>query len=153
VVKLRELCAGKRVVLFAVPGAFTPGCSEVHLPGFLKLNAELRQHCDEVICVSCNDGFVMSAEAMSAWAKDRQAEGKVRMLADCLALSLTAALGMSVDMTKTLGSVRSRRYSMIIDAKGTITHLNVEPKAGVTVSGAETALQQLSELAARKGRL
>jgi peroxiredoxin len=148
VVKLRELCAGKRVVLFAVPGAFTPGCSEVHLPGFLKLNAELRQHCDEVICVSCNDGFVMSA-----WAKDRKTEGKVRMLADCLALSLTAALGMSVDMTKTLGSVRSRRYSMIIDAKGTITHFNVEPKAGVTVSGAETALQQLSDPVARKGRL
>jgi len=119
-VNIRELFKGKKGILFAVPGAFTPTCSEKHLPGFLDGAEELKAAGAEVIaCVSVNDPFVMAA-----WGKDKSAEGKVRMLADTKC-ELTKALDMELDATGKLGSVRSQRYAMLID-DGKITKLGMD---------------------------
>ena len=100
-VELGSLCAGKKVVMFGVPGAFTPGCSKTHLPGYVAAAADLKAGgVDEIVCVSVNDPFVMEA-----WGKDQSAGGKVRMLADTTA-DLTKALGLELDLTAVLGSVR-----------------------------------------------
>merc|ERR1719204_2278687 len=109
-VNVRELFKGKKGILFAVPGAFTPTCSEKHLPGFLDGAEELKAAGAEVIaCVSVNDPFVMAA-----WGKDQDAEGKVRMLADTKC-ELTKALDMELDIKDLLGSVRSKRYAMLVE--------------------------------------
>ncbi|XP_063222887.1 peroxiredoxin-5, mitochondrial [Bacillus rossius redtenbacheri] len=119
-VNISELCAGKKVVLLAVPGAFTPGCSKTHLPGYVDKASELKgKGFQEIICVSVNDPFVMAA-----WGKEQKAEGKVRMLADPSA-SFTKALGLSVDLPP-LGGTRSKRYSMVVE-DGVVKTLNVEP--------------------------
>ena len=100
-VELAALCAGKKVVMFGVPGAFTPGCSKSPLPGYVAAAADLKAGgVDEIVCVSVNDPFVMEA-----WGKDQAAAGKVRMLADTTA-DLTKALGLELDLTAVLGSVR-----------------------------------------------
>ena len=100
-VELESLCAGKKVVMFGVPGAFTPGCSKTHLPGYVAAAADLKAGgVDEIVCVSVNDPFVMEA-----WGKDQSAGGKVRMLADTTA-ELTKALGLELDLTAVLGNVR-----------------------------------------------
>ena len=100
-VELEALCAGKKVVMFGVPGAFTPGCSKTHLPGYVAAAADLKAGgVDEIVCVSVNDPFVMEA-----WGKDQAAGGKVRMLADTTA-ELTKALGLELDLTAVLGNVR-----------------------------------------------
>ena len=100
-VELPELCAGKKVVMFGVPGAFTPGCSKTHLPGYVAAAGDLKAGgVDEIVCVSVNDPFVMEA-----WGKDQSAGGKVRMLADTTA-DLTKALGLELDLTAVLGNVR-----------------------------------------------
>ena len=94
-VELVSLCAGKKVVIFGVPGAFTPGCSKTHLPGYVAAAADLKAGgVDEIVCVSVNDPFVMEA-----WGKDQSAGGKVRMLADTTA-DLTKALGLELDLTE-----------------------------------------------------
>lgn len=119
-VSLTELTKGKKVVLFAVPGAFTPGCSKTHLPGYVERSDEIKkQGVSEIICVSVNDPFVMAA-----WAKDQKTPGKVRLLADPSA-SLAKALDLAVDIAP-LGGTRSKRYSMIVE-DGKITSLQVEP--------------------------
>lgn len=119
-VNISDLAKGKKVVLFAVPGAFTPGCSKTHLPGYVKKADDLKaQGISEIVCVSVNDPFVMGA-----WAKDQNAEGKVRMLADPSA-ELAKKLDLAVDIPP-LGGLRSKRYSMVID-DGKITSLQVEP--------------------------
>ncbi|XP_030761002.1 peroxiredoxin-5, mitochondrial [Sitophilus oryzae] len=119
-VNLADLAKGKKVVLFAVPGAFTPGCSKTHLPGYVSKAEELKQQgVSEIVCVSVNDPFVMSA-----WAKDQQTAGKVRLLADPSA-ALARALDLTVDIAP-LGGVRSKRYSMVVE-NGKITSLQVEP--------------------------
>ncbi|CAH1408198.1 unnamed protein product [Nezara viridula] len=119
-VNIKELCAGKKVVIFAVPGAFTPGCSKTHLPGYVKDSESIKSSgIAEIVCVSVNDPFVMGA-----WAKDHNAEGKVRMLADPSA-EFTKALELDTNLPP-LGGVRSKRYSMVID-DGVVTKLNVEP--------------------------
>ncbi|XP_023022517.1 peroxiredoxin 5 [Leptinotarsa decemlineata] len=119
-VNLAQLSAGKKVILFAVPGAFTPGCSKTHLPGYVKKADELKsQGVAEIVCVSVNDPFVMAA-----WAKDQNTAGKVRLLADPTA-ALAKALDLSVDIPP-LGGIRSKRYSMVIE-DGKITSLQVEP--------------------------
>uniref|UniRef100_A0A023F8A5 Peroxiredoxin-5 n=1 Tax=Triatoma infestans TaxID=30076 RepID=A0A023F8A5_TRIIF len=119
-VNIAELCAGKKVVLFAVPGAFTPGCSKTHLPGYVKDADELKSKgIGEIICVSVNDPFVMAA-----WGQDQNTEGKVRMLADTNA-SFTKALELETELAP-LGGIRSKRYSMVID-DGVVKELNVEP--------------------------
>lgn len=118
-VNIAELSKGKKVVLFAVPGAFTPGCSKTHLPGYVQKADELKgSGVSEIVCVSVNDPFVMSA-----WAKDQQAAGKVRMLADATG-AFTKAVDLGLELPP-LGGFRSKRYSMVIeDSK--VTALNVE---------------------------
>ncbi|XP_044748121.1 peroxiredoxin-5, mitochondrial [Coccinella septempunctata] len=130
-VNLSELSKGKKIVLFAVPGAFTPGCSKTHLPGYVKKADELKaQGISEIVCVSVNDPFVMGA-----WAKDQNTKGKVRMLADPSA-ELAKKLDLTVDIAP-LGGLRSKRYSMVID-NGKITSLQVEPDGtGLSCSLAE----------------
>ncbi|XP_026463930.1 peroxiredoxin-5, mitochondrial [Ctenocephalides felis] len=119
-VNIANLAAGKKVVLFAVPGAFTPGCSKTHVPGYVAKAEELKKSgIAEILCVSVNDPFVMSA-----WGKDQQSNGKVRMLADPSG-TFTKELGLGVELAP-LGGLRSKRYSMVID-NGVVSELNVEP--------------------------
>jgi glutaredoxin/glutathione-dependent peroxiredoxin len=129
--------AGRKVVLFAVPGAFTPTCSMNHMPGFLThLDAIKAKGVDTIACTSVNDVHVMNA-----WAKHSGAEGKILMLADGNA-EFAKACGLAFDLAVAGMGERSRRYSMIVD-NGVVMQLNVEDKGGVNVSGAETILEQL----------
>ncbi|XP_076236836.1 peroxiredoxin-5, mitochondrial-like [Calliopsis andreniformis] len=108
-VNISVLIANKRAIIFGVPGAYVPGCSKVHLRGFIEKSMELRLlGFDEIICVSVNDPFVMSA-----WGHVKGADDKVRMLADPTA-SFTRSIGMEVDIPE-LGGTRSRRYSMVTE--------------------------------------
>jgi len=133
-VSAADYFAGKKAVLFALPGAFTPTCSEAHLPGFVvKYDDIIAKGVDLVACLSVNDSFVMKA-----WQNAQNAENLV-MIADGGA-ALTKAMDLVLD-TADFGGTRSQRYSMIID-NGVVTHLNVE-KDGFEVSDAETALSQL----------
>jgi 2-Cys peroxiredoxin 5 len=131
------LFAGKRGVLFAVPGAFTPGCSKTHLPGYVTDAEALAAKGIEVIaCVSVNDAFVMAA-----WGEAHGATGKIHMLADPEA-AFTRALGLEVNAAA-LGGLRSKRYSMLLD-DGVVTALNVEPDGfGLSCSLAPSLLAQL----------
>lgn len=133
-----DLFDGKKVVLFAVPGAFTPTCHLNHLPGFLEnREAILAKGVDEIAVLSVNDPFVMAA-----WAKSTNGVGKIRFLADGNA-TFTKAIGMDVDMSAAEFGVRSKRYSMIIE-NGKVTTLNIETERGkADVSGAATLLEQL----------
>ncbi|MBL8907577.1 MAG: peroxiredoxin [Rhizobiales bacterium] len=129
--------AGRKVVLFAVPGAFTPTCSMNHLPGFVQNVAAIRaKGVDTVACVSVNDVHVMNA-----WGKSSGADGKILMLADGNG-DFARAVGLEFDLTQAGMGKRSRRYSMIVD-NGVVKALNVEDKPGVNVSGADTVLTQL----------
>jgi len=132
-VNVAELCAGKKVVIFGVPGAFTPGCSKTHLPGYVSRAEELKgKGVDEIVCVSVNDPFVMEA-----WGINQNAENKVRMLADTTA-ELTKALELDLDLSAVLGSVRCKRFSMLVE-DGKVSKLNVEPDGtGLTCSLAES---------------
>ncbi|MGI2170220.1 peroxiredoxin [Shewanella sp. MF05960] len=130
-----ELFAGKKVVLFAVPGAFTPTCSEAHLPGFVVQADEFKaKGVDLIACVSVNDAFVMKA-----WGEAQNAS-ELMMLADGDA-SFTKALGLEMD-TAGFGGVRSQRYAMIID-NGVVTLLNVEQAKSFEVSTAEAVMAAL----------
>ena len=128
--------AGKKVVLFAVPGAFTPGCSVTHLPGFVVNAGKIKaKGVDTIACVAVNDAFVMSA-----WGAAQNAE-ELLMLGDGNG-DFTAKLGLELDGRGFgLGS-RSQRYAMIVE-DGTVTTLNVEPGAGIEVSTAEKILEAL----------
>lgn len=128
---------GRKVVLFAVPGAFTPTCSMNHMPGFVEaFDAIKAKGADTVACTSVNDAHVMKA-----WAKHSGAEGKIVMLADGNG-AFAKAVGLDIDLAAAGMGTRSRRYSMIVD-NGVVKQLNVEEKSGVNVSGADTILQQL----------
>ncbi len=129
-----DLFKGKKVVMFAVPGAFTPTCSAKHLPGFVQ-NAEAMKAkgVDSVICVAVNDAFVLGA-----WSKDQGAGDKVIMLADGSA-ALTKALGLELDLTARGLGVRSQRYALVAE-DGKVTHLAVEAPGGFEVSKAESIL-------------
>lgn len=130
-----DLFAGKKVVLFAVPGAFTPTCSNSHLPGYVVKFDELKSKgVDEVICLSVNDAFVMDA-----WGKANNAENLI-MLADGAA-EFTSAIGLEAE-TGIFGGVRSRRYALIAD-DGVVTLLNVEAPKEFQVSDADTILATL----------
>jgi len=135
-VSSREVLGAGKVVLFAVPGAFTPGCSMVHLPGYVQNQAELRaKGVTTIACVSVNDPWVMDS-----WSKASGAEGIV-MLADGSG-EFAKAMGLELDGSGFgLGS-RSQRYSAIID-NGVITELNVEEGAGISVSACEVVLCHL----------
>jgi peroxiredoxin len=131
-----ELFAAKKVVLFAVPGAFTPTCSAAHLPGYVVSADEFKaKGVDAIICLSVNDAFVMNA-----WGESQNAEN-IMMLADGDG-SYTKALGLDMD-TGGFGGVRSQRYAMIIE-NGTVTSLHVEQAKSFEVSKAEVILEQLS---------
>lgn len=130
-----ELFANKRVVLFAVPGAFTPTCSEAHLPGYVVLADQIKATgVDIIACVSVNDAFVMNA-----WGEAQNAT-EIMMLGDGDA-SFTKALGLEMD-TAGFGGVRSQRYAMIIE-DGVVTQLNVEQPKQFEASKAETVLALL----------
>ena len=135
--KLSELVKGKRIALFALPGAYTPTCSAKHLPGYVEKAAALKEKVDEIWCVSVNDAFVMGA-----WGRENNATGSVRMMADGAA-EFTKAVGMDLDLTKRGLGVRSRRYSMLLD-DGIIKTINLEDApGGMEVSDADTMLDQV----------
>lgn len=134
-VSASEYFAGKKAVLFALPGAFTPTCSEAHLPGYVVSYDDIAgKGVDVVACLSVNDAFVMKA-----WQDNQNAEN-IAMIADGGA-ALTQAMGLVLE-TGDFGGTRSSRYSMIID-DGKVSQLNLEEGGGFEVSGAETILQQL----------
>ena len=132
-----EIFSGKKVVLFAVPGAFTPTCSAKHLPGYVNQAGAIKaKGVDTIACLSVNDAFVMGA-----WGEGQGTDDKVLMLADGSA-AFTTALGTSLDLTERGLGVRSTRYSMIVE-DGVVTSLNMEAPGAFEVSSAETALDQL----------
>ena len=133
-----DVFKGKKVVLFAVPGAFTPTCHKNHLPGFLKNADAIKGKGVNTIAVTgVNDVFVMNA-----WKKDTGAEGKIEFLADGSA-DFAKALELSLDATAGGLGIRSKRYSMIVD-DGVVKSLNIEEAPGkAEVSGAENLLKQL----------
>jgi glutaredoxin/glutathione-dependent peroxiredoxin len=136
-VSTKELFAGMKVVLFAVPGAFTPTCSDVHLPGFIDRAAELRaKGVDTIACVSVNDPFVMSA-----WGRARSIPDDILLLADGNG-DFAKAMGLVLDASGFGMGIRSRRYALIAD-DGKITYLGVEPGRDVGVSSADAVLDQL----------
>jgi peroxiredoxin len=128
---------GKKVALFALPGAFTPTCSAKHVPGFVQNFDALRaKGVDAIACVSVNDAFVMGA-----WGADQKSGDKVHMLADGNG-DFTRALGLEFDGTKFGMGKRSQRYSMIVE-DGVVKTLNVEEPGAFEVSSAEHMLGQL----------
>ena len=131
------LFQGRKVVLFALPGAFTPTCSEKHLPGFIEKAAEIKaKGVDEIVCLSVNDAFVMGA-----WAKAHGANGDVKLLADGNA-EFTRAVGLDFDGSNFGMGVRSQRYAAIVD-DGVVSHLAVEEPMKFDVSSAEAILAAL----------
>jgi peroxiredoxin len=133
-----QIFQGRKVVLFGVPGAFTPLCDKQHLPGFLGNIDEFRARgIDDIAVTSVNDVFVMDA-----WAKHARAEGKIIFLADGNG-DFARALGLSLDLTARGLGLRSQRYAMIVD-NGVVRKFNVETAAGkVETSSAEALLKQL----------
>jgi len=131
-----QVFAGKKVVLFAVPGAFTPGCTLTHLPGYVVKADEIKaKGVDTIACMAVNDAFVMDA-----WGKSQNAEGLL-MLADGNG-EFVKATGLQMDASGFGMGQRSRRFAMIVD-DGVITHLALEPGAEVDVSAAEKILAHL----------
>ena len=132
-----ELFGGKKVALFAVPGAFTPTCSQRHLPGYVERAGDIKTRgVDTIACISVNDAFVMGA-----WGKDQKAGDKVMMLADGSA-EFSNAMGLTMDLTKNGMGVRSQRYAMIVQ-DGVIKDLFVEKPGAFEVSAAENVLKHL----------
>ncbi len=132
-----DLAKGKRIVIFGLPGAFTPTCSAKHVPGYVANHDQLKaKKIDEIWCVAVNDAFVMGA-----WGKDQKAGGKVRMMADGSAI-FTKALGLDMDLTTRGMGVRSQRYSMLVE-DGVVKKLNVEQPGKFEVSDADTMLKQV----------
>ena len=128
---------GKRVVLFALPGAFTPTCSAHHLPGYLERAEEIiSKGVDSIACLSVNDAYVMDA-----WRRDQGIEDEIEMLADGAGL-FTSAIGLELDLSKRGYGTRSTRYAMIVK-DAAVTHLNVEASGKFEVSDATTILDLL----------
>jgi peroxiredoxin len=126
-----------RVVLFAVPGAFTPGCSRIHLPGYVQGAGDLgAKGVDRIACVAVNDAWVMDA-----WAKDQGAHDKILMLADGSAF-FTEAMGMEFDRTPNGMGVRSKRYSALIE-DGVVKNIDVDESGAVESSACEVMLERL----------
>jgi peroxiredoxin len=137
-VSVQEATQGKRVVIFGVPGAFTPTCSGKHLPGYVQqLDAIKARGVDEVWCVSVNDGYVMAA-----WGKEQGAIGKIRMLGDGNA-DFARKLGLENDVSKAGMGLRSKRFSLLVE-QGVVKQVNVEAPGKFEVSNAETLLASLS---------
>ena len=137
-IKTDEIFGGKKVVLFALPGAFTPTCSAKHVPGFVQqADAIKAKGVDTIACLSVNDAFVMNA-----WGKDQQSGDKVLMLADGSA-DFTKAVGLDLDLSARGMGIRSQRYAMIVE-DGVVKYLAVEEQpGGLNVSSAEKTLAAL----------
>lgn len=134
-----DMAKGKTIVLFAVPGAFTPLCSAQHLPGFVALADEIKAAgADEIWCMAVNDAFVMAA-----WGREQNVAGKVRMMADGSA-EYVKALGLDRDLTGGGMGIRAYRFAMIIK-DGTVTYLGVEGSGEFGKSKAETVLAELKK--------
>src|SRR5215467_6434290 len=132
-----DIFKGKKVVVFAVPGAFTPTCSMKHLPGFLEQATAIKgKGVDEIVCLSVNDAFVMGA-----WGTANNAKGKVRMLADGNG-DFAKALGLTLDASGFGMGLRSQRYAMVVQ-DGKVKELMVEPGPGLNASSAESVLAKL----------
>jgi len=132
-----EAAKGKRIVIFGLPGAYTPTCSAKHVPGYVANLAALKARgVDEIWCISVNDGYVMAA-----WGRDQGAIGKIRMLGDGNG-ELTKKLGLENDSTKWGMGIRARRFSLLVE-DGVVKRVNVEQPSKFEVSNAETMLTQL----------
>ena len=134
--KVEDLVKGKKIAVFALPGAFTPTCSAKHVPSYMtNLDALKAKGVDEVWCISVNDAFVMGA-----WSKDQKAGGKIRFMADGSA-EYSKKLGLTLDLTGRGMGVRSNRYSMLVD-NGVVKSLNVEAPGKFEVSDGATMAKQ-----------
>jgi glutaredoxin/glutathione-dependent peroxiredoxin len=132
-----DLFKGKKVVLFAVPGAFTPTCSAKHLPGFVQNAAELKaKGVEMIVCMAVNDAFVMAA-----WGRDQSVGEDIVMLADGSA-ALTKALGLELDLIGRGMGVRSQRFALVVDDRK-VSHVAIEAPGGFDVSRAEAILAAL----------
>jgi peroxiredoxin len=132
-----EAARGKRIVIFGLPGAYTPTCSAKHVPGYVAHHDDLRaKKVDEIWCVAVNDGYVMAA-----WGRDEKALGKIRMLGDGSA-EFAKRLGLERDLSATGMGLRMHRFSMLVD-DGVVKQLNVEQPGKFEVSDADTLLKQL----------
>ena len=130
--------SNKKIVLFSVPGAFTPTCSAKHLPGFVEYSSDiLAKGVNEIICISVNDPFVMNA-----WEKDQNSKGKVTLLADGNG-DFTESLGLSFDGSGFGLGKRGQRFVMIVD-NGVVSHLAIEEAGAFEVSSAESVIKALS---------
>jgi glutaredoxin/glutathione-dependent peroxiredoxin len=135
--KVEDLVKKKKIVIFGLPGAFTPTCSAKHVPGYItNFDSLTGKGVDEVWCLSVNDAFVMGA-----WGKDQKAEGKVRMMADGSA-EFTKKLGLELDLTAKGMGTRCQRFSMLVE-DGVVKALNVEALGKFEVSDVETMLRSL----------
>jgi peroxiredoxin len=137
--KVEELVKGKKIVVFGLPGAFTPTCSAKHVPGYVANSDTLRSKgVDEIWCLSVNDAFVMGA-----WGKDQNTASKVRMMADGSA-EYTKKLGLEIDFTARGMGTRCQRFSMLVE-DGIVKSLNIEAPGKFEVSDAETMLKLLGK--------
>ena len=135
--QVKDLAKGKRVVIFGLPGAFTPTCSAKHVPGYTANYDKLKaKKVDEIWCVSVNDAFVMGA-----WSRDQKAGGKIRFMADGSA-DYTKKLGLELDLMGRGMGMRCQRFSMLVD-NGVVKKVNVEAPGKFEVSNAETMLGQI----------
>jgi len=136
---LGKATAGKKIAIFALPGAFTPTCSAKHVPGYVEKADSLKSAgIDEIWCVSVNDPFVMGA-----WGREQKTSGKVRMMADGSA-DFAKATGLTLDLTSRGMGLRSNRYSMLV-VDGVVKTLNVEGPGKFEVSDADTMLTQAKQ--------
>ncbi|MCA3217988.1 MAG: peroxiredoxin [Burkholderiales bacterium] len=132
-----DLVKGKKIVIFGLPGAYTPTCSAKHVPGYVKQYDALRaKGVDEIWCLSVNDAFVMNA-----WGRDQQVGSKLRMMADGSA-DFTKKLELELDLTARGMGVRCQRFSMLVD-NGVVKSLNIEGPGKFEVSDADTMLKQV----------
>jgi len=137
VFQVAELVKGKKIVIFGVPAAFSPTCSDSHLPGYIALADSFKaKGVDEIWCLSVNDAYVMGA-----WGRAQKVNGVVRMIADGGA-AFTKAMGLEFDLTKAGMGMRSQRYSMVVE-DGVVTKLNVDAGGKLEVSGAQKLLESL----------
>jgi peroxiredoxin len=133
-----ERFSGKRIVLFAVPGAFTRTCSQVHLPSFVQnADAIKAKGIDEIVCVAVNDCAVLAA-----WAREHGAAGKISMVSDGLC-EFTRTVGLEQDLSERGLGMRSKRYSMLIE-DGKVSEIHVEPPGACEVSKGDAVLQRLA---------
>lgn len=137
-VSVAEACKGKKIVIFGLPGAYTPTCSAKHVPGYLaNVDAFKQKGVDEIWCVAVNDGYVMAK-----WGRDEKAFGKIRFLGDGSA-ELVKKLGLENDMTNAGMGIRMRRSSLLVE-DGVVKAVNVEQPGKFEVSNAEKMLMQLA---------